>query len=76
MNQIDPEVNILNSITPHQPTSTEGGRRASRPSFVPGNVRRDQGSASYPQFVPGASEGELFGEVHTQYVESASKDNK
>ena len=32
-------------------------------------------SASYPQFVPGASEGELFGEVHTQYVQSVSSDN-
>ena len=30
---------------------------------------------SYPQFVPGSSEGELFGEVHTQYVQSVSHGN-
>ena len=37
--------------------------------------KRREGSASYPQFVPGASEGELFGEVHTQYVQPVSSDN-
>ena len=31
-------------------------------------------SSSYPPFVPGANEGELFGEVHTQYVQSVSSD--
>ena len=41
----------------------------------PTSIRRE-GGTSYAQFVPGASEGELFGEVHTQYEQSVSGDNK
>ena len=42
----------------------------------PISIKQEGGTSSYPQFVPGASEGELFGEVHTQYVQSVSSDNK
>ena len=34
------------------------------------NLRDKKAGQAYTQFVPGTNEGELFGEVHTQYVES------
>ena len=37
---------------------------------VKSNHRDKKAGQAYTQFVPGANEGELFGEVHTQYVES------
>ena len=41
----------------------------------PTGIERE-GGVSYPPFVPGANEGGLFGEVHTQYVQSVSIDTE